>query len=123
LEHFEDASPVAEMRPASELVVDSFPGAEALWQIAPGNACLRAIQHSVDEIPVAEPGLQASTTRRQRELHEGPLLVRQRMAVVRHAAGGSPGAEFGKGELHQIEMIQEFLGTPPSTVASKDGVL
>ena len=80
---FEDAREVTMLRPIVEAIVDALPRSESLGQITPRNARFSAVQHGLDEQPIAEFRLRAVSLLRKDGPQPFPLLIAQRMSVHR----------------------------------------
>lgn len=83
LKLFEKELPNAALCPVREAVIDRFPWAKPLRQIAPWNAGSRSIEHRVDEVSVTELRPWALPTLRQQTLKSYPLLVGQCVSMHR----------------------------------------
>ena len=68
-QRFVDALPDAATRPIRESIVDVVPGSKALRQIAPRDACSRAIEHGFDEFAIAD-------------IRSSPLLRGQHLSLI-----------------------------------------
>jgi hypothetical protein len=83
LQRLEDARPDTPLSPVAKPIVDGFPRAEALRQVAPRTARLGAVEDRVDEESVSELRCRARAALRQQALEALPLLVGEGVAVHR----------------------------------------
>ena len=83
LQFLEYELPGATVRSVCEPVVDGFPRSKALWQIAPSNTGLRAVQDGIDENSIAELGFGALALLREKHTQSRPLFIGQSMSVHR----------------------------------------
>lgn len=92
LQLLEDELPNAPVRPVGEPVVDRLPRSEALRQIPPRHTGLRAKQHRVDELAVANLRSGPLSALRQKRSQPVPLFVGQSVSMHRKL-GSHSGAE------------------------------
>lgn len=87
LERPEYLLPMAQPRPVAKAVVNGLPWPEALWKVAPCDACAGAVDDRIYKRAIAESGCRTSLLARKNRSHSLPLLISQRMPV--HALDGS----------------------------------